>query len=35
MSGSEDNLLITKDGCENLTDVVKDVEGMEKLMNGS
>lgn len=31
----EDNLLITKDGYENLTTAVKDVTEMEKLINGS
>ena len=31
----EDNLLITKDGYENLTTAVKDVDEMEKLINGS
>ncbi|KFY17761.1 hypothetical protein V492_00429 [Pseudogymnoascus sp. VKM F-4246] len=31
----EDNILITKDGYENLTTAVKDVDEMEKLINGS
>jgi Xaa-Pro dipeptidase len=31
----EDNILITKDGYENLTTAVKDVAEMEKLINGS
>ncbi|CZT06946.1 probable Probable Xaa-Pro aminopeptidase pepP [Rhynchosporium graminicola] len=31
----EDNLLITKDGSENLTTAVKDAAEMEKLINGS
>jgi Xaa-Pro dipeptidase len=31
----EDNVLITKDGHENLTTAVKDVAEMEKLINGS
>jgi len=31
----EDNVLITKDGYENLTTAVKDVAEMEKLVNGS
>ncbi|TGO47330.1 hypothetical protein BOTNAR_0531g00020 [Botryotinia narcissicola] len=31
----EDNILITKDGYDNLTTVVKDVEEMEKIINGS
>lgn len=31
----EDNLLITKDGYENLTTAVKDVDEMEKLINGA
>jgi hypothetical protein len=30
-----DNILITKDGYENLTTAVKDVAEMEKLINGS
>jgi Xaa-Pro dipeptidase len=31
----EDNILITKDGYENLTTAVKDVTEMEELINGS
>lgn len=31
----EDNLLITEDGCENLTDLVKDPEELEKIVSGS
>lgn len=31
----EDNILITKTGYENLTTAVKDVDEMEKLINGS
>jgi Xaa-Pro dipeptidase len=31
----EDNILITKDGYENLTTAVKDVDEMEKLINGA
>jgi Xaa-Pro dipeptidase len=31
----EDNILITKDGFENLTTAVKDVAEMEKLINSS
>lgn len=30
-----DNILITKDGYENLTTAVKDVAEMEKIINGS
>ena len=31
----EDNLLITENGCENLTDLVKDPEELEKIVSGS
>jgi Xaa-Pro dipeptidase len=31
----EDNILITKEGSENLTSAVKDVEEMCKLINGA
>jgi Xaa-Pro dipeptidase len=31
----EDNLLITKDGSQNLTTAVKEVDEMEKIINGS
>jgi len=31
----EDNILITKDGYENLTTAIKDVTEMEELINGS
>jgi len=31
----EDNILITKDGHENLTTAIKDVDEMCKLINGS
>jgi Xaa-Pro dipeptidase len=31
----EDNLLITKDGFQNLTTAVKEVDEMEKIIHGS
>jgi Xaa-Pro dipeptidase len=31
----EDNVLVTKDGYENLTTAVKEVDEMEKLINGT
>jgi Xaa-Pro dipeptidase len=31
----EDNLLITKDGCENLTTAIKEVDEIEKIINES
>lgn len=31
----EDNILVTKDGYENLTTAVKDVDEMAKLINGA
>jgi Xaa-Pro dipeptidase len=30
----EDNILVTETGYDNLTTVVKDVAGMEKIING-
>lgn len=31
----EDNLLITKDGCENLTDCPKNPDELEKIITGA
>lgn len=34
MSRIEDNLVITETGCENLTDVPKDPEELERIIGG-
>lgn len=31
----EDNILITKDGYDNLTTAIKDVDEMERIINGA
>lgn len=35
MANRTDNILITEDGCENLTYAVKEVADMERIINGS